>query len=470
MATVTAIKMVVAFAAGLGIEVFAIDFEQALLNAPVGIPDLYIQLPDLPFELRDKDCGPTRGTRSADGRPMVGRLNKSVYGLRDSPRAWNQFLTSKLASSSVGVSFTLADRNVFRFDWNGEILLGCIHVDDILFAPSSPSIRQEFLRRVRTQFATTGGDERATMFCGMEFEYDTEKRTIKMHQGDFERRVLEKYGATGFRPEDTPKKVGQGPLKPFTGEVSEDRRLDYLMFIGDLTWLVRTNPRLAFIAQELSHFVSNPGPEHFAAARRVLANIRARIGQGITFHGSDRVLREKFDHRHMLMAASDADFSHEGFKSTSSVAVMLNGGPIFHASRRQSTVSANTSEAEVKAAAVLTEVLSFIIPLWSELTGVVHPPVRCLIDNTTAKKQMENGVDSVASASYLKHCRYVESRVYSGLLWFDYIPGKENFADVGTKQVRDTTEFLYKDGIISGRAPVLFETEEMSLALKQKPI
>ena len=123
---------------------FAIDFEQAFLNAPVGIPDLYIKLPDLPFELRDKDCGPTRWTRSADGRPMVGRLNKSVYGLRDSPRAWNQFLTSKLASSSVGVSFTLADRNVFRFDCNGEILLGCIHVDDILFAPSSPSIRLEF--------------------------------------------------------------------------------------------------------------------------------------------------------------------------------------------------------------------------------------------------------------------------------------------------------------------------------------
>ena len=149
---------------------------------------------------------------------------------------------------------------------------------------------------------------------------------------------------------------------------------------------------------------------------------------------------------------------------------MLNGGPIFHVSRRQSTVSANTGEAEVKAAAVLTEVLSFIVPLWCELTGVVHPPVRCLIDNTTAKKQMENGIDSVASASYLKHRRYVESRVYSGLLWFDYIPGCENFADVGTKQVRDTAEFLYKDGIISGHAPTMFETEEISIALQKKRI
>ena len=63
-------------------------------------------------------------------------------------------------------------------------------------------------------------------------------------------------------------------------------------------------------------------------------------------------------------------------KSTSSAAVLLNGGPIFHAARRQSTVSANTGEAEVKAAAVLTEVLSFIAPLWCELTKVSHPPVR----------------------------------------------------------------------------------------------
>ena len=172
----------------------------------------------------------------------------------------------------------------------------------------------------------------------------------------------------------------------------------------------------------------------------------------------------------MLMGASDSDFSHEGLKSTSSVVVMLNGGPVFHASRRQSTVSINTGEAEVNAAAVLTEMLSFIVPLWCELTGVVHPPVRCLIDNTTAKKQMENGIDSLASASYLKHRRYVESRVYSGLLWFDHIPGSENFADLGTKQVRDTAEFLRKDGVISGRSPAMYETEEMSIALRVSAI
>jgi histone deacetylase 1/2 len=468
MASVTAIKMIVAFAAGLGIKLYAVDFEQAFLNAPVDVPDLYIQLPDLPYELQGGECGPTRGTLSSDGRRLVGRLNKAMYGLKDAPRAWARHLHSVLSSDKVGVRFTTTDRNVFRFDWKGEVLLGCIHVDDILFAPASATIKTEFLRRVRSQFVTTGGDEPATEFCGMEFAYDTEQQTIKMHQSDFERRMLTKYGAMSFRPVETPKNVGQGPLQPYAGTVPEEKRLDYLMFIGDLTWVVRTNPRLAFIAQELSHFVTNPGPVHFAAARRVLANIRGRIGQGITFHGSDRVLKERYDHRHMLLGACDSDFSHVGLKSTSSVVVMMNGGPIYHAARRQSTVSANTGEAEVKAAAAITEILSSIVPLWCELTGVVHPPVRCLIDNVTAKKQVENGVDTPAAASYHKHVRYVESRVYSCLLWFDPVPGSENYADVGTKQVRDTAEFLRKDGIISGCAPSMYETEEMTLALQNQ--
>jgi len=105
------------------------------------------------------------------------------------------------------------------------------------------------------------------------------------------------------------------------------------------------------------------------------------------------------------------------------------------------------------------------VVLWSELAGAAHPPVRCLIDNKAAKKQLESGVDTSASASYLKPKRYCESKIYAGLMWLDFIPGVENFADVGTKQVRDTAEFLRKDGILSGRVPRMFEAEELARML-----
>ena len=462
MASQTAFKMVVALAAGCGFDVFAIDFEQAFLNSPVGIDDLLIELPDFPTELRDTGIGPAKGDTDTNGRRLVGRLNKALYGLRDAPRLWQRHLVKTLSSDSVGVRFLTSDRNVFKFEWEGEVLFGCGHVDDLLFAPSSLRIKDEFIRRIRLHFAVTGGEERVKVFCGVEFRYDDEARTITIHQAEFERNMLTKYDAWSLKPVETPKKVGQGPLDPFDGTSSEESRLDFMMFVGDLHWITKTNPRLSFSALELSHFVANPGPVHLAAARRVLANIRGNIGQGITFHGSSAVLHECYDHRHALLGASDSDFSHQGRKSTSSVSILLNGGAIYHVSRRQTTVSANSAEAEVKAAALLAELLSFVVVLWSELAGAAHPPVRCLIDNKAAKKQLESGVDTSASASYLKPKRYCESKIYAGLMWLDFIPGVENFADVGTKQVRDTKEFLRKDGILSGRAPRMFETEELA--------
>ena len=159
-------------------------------------------------------------------------------------------------------------------------------------------------------FAVTGGEERVKVFCGVEFRYDDEARTITIHQAEFERNMLTKYDAWSLKPVETPKKVGQGPLDPFDGTSSEESRLDFMMFVGDLHWITKTNPRLSFSALELSHFVANPGPVHLAAARRVLANIRGNIGQGITFHGSSAVLHECYDHRHALLGASDSDFSH----------------------------------------------------------------------------------------------------------------------------------------------------------------
>jgi hypothetical protein len=468
MASQTAVKMVVALAAGCCYDLFSIDFEQAFLNSDVGVPGILIELPDFPDELKNLGIGHHKGERAPCGGRLVGRLNKALYGLRDAPRCWQKKLQETLSSPSVGVRFLVADRNVFKFEWEGDVLFGCCHVDDLLFAPSSTRIKAEFIRRVHAQFKVTGGEERVKVFCGVEFAYDDDAHTITMHQADFERRMLAKYDAFGLKPVDTPKKCGQGPLEPFAGTASDESRLDFMMFVGDLHWVAKTNPRLSFIALELSHFVSNPGPEHLAAARRVLANIRGNIGRGITFHGSSAVLSQCYDHRHTLLGASDSDFSHQGRKSTSSVSILLNGAAIYHVSRRQSTVSTNSTEAEVKAAALLAELLPYVVLLWSELVGVPSPPVRCLIDNKAAKKQIESGVDTSASASYLKSKRYCESKVYSGLMWLDFIPGVENFSDVGTKQVRDTTEFLRKDGVLTGKAPHMFETEEVALMLLER--
>ena len=174
-------------------------------------------------------------------------------------------------------------------------------------------------------------------------------------------------------------------------------------------WLTRTNPRLSFVAQDLSQFATNPGPQHVSAAIRVLVHIHSNPGTELTFHGTDGVLNQSFPHRKTLIGMCDSDFSHKGAKAVSGCSVLMNGAVIFHVSRRQTTVSQTSAEAEVKAAALITEALMAIVQLWSEIAGAVHPMVRVLIDNKAAKRQCVSGADSMASAPYLRCKSYCES-------------------------------------------------------------
>jgi len=145
----------------------------------------------------------------------------------------------------------------------------------------------------------------------------------------------------------------------------------------------------------------------------------------------------------------------------------MNGAVIFHVSRRQTTVSQTSAEAEVKAAALITEALMAIVQLWSGIAGAVHPVVRVPIDNKAAKRQCESGTDSMASAPYLRCKSYCESKIYGGLMWLDLVHGTENGSDMGTKQIRSTAEFVKKDGVLCGSAPFLFESAEVTRILKK---
>ena len=82
----------------------------AFLNADAVNPDLYVELPDMPFEMEGGEFG------SGRGKGMVGHLKKTLYGLRDSPRLRNRDLTKSLVGD-VGVTVMVSDRNVFRFEW-----------------------------------------------------------------------------------------------------------------------------------------------------------------------------------------------------------------------------------------------------------------------------------------------------------------------------------------------------------------
>jgi hypothetical protein len=114
-------------------------------------------------------------------------------------------------------------------------------------------------------------------------------------------------------------------------------------------------PNIAFAVSKLSHFLINPGPEHFTAALRVLRYIWFQrflsIQYGSNEHDSEGIV-----------IASDAFFANdeETRKSSQGYIILLFGGPVVWKALRQSIISTSITEAEMVALAVTTrEAMAF---------------------------------------------------------------------------------------------------------------
>ena len=168
------------------------------------------------------------------------------------------------------------------------------------------------------------------------------------------------------------------------------------------------------------------------------------MGAGLTYHGSGAILGQSYDHLNKPIGAFDADFPNAGAKATSGVMIFLNGAAIAWKTRRQTTISLNSTKAGVKAIAPGVGVVRSLTGLWSEFMHQRHGSVRVLDDSAEAIAKVKHGTDSQKCASYKRAQFYAEEAADQGLMWLDFIPGQQNSSDVLTKHVGGIQKHLYE--------------------------
>ena len=168
---------------------------------------------------------------------------------------------------------------------------------------------------------------------------------------------------------------------------------------------------------------------------------------------------QSYDHRSKIILATDADFDHTGHHPcVSGVTAFLNGAAIAWKVRKQTTRSSNSTEAEIKACSLGVELIRALTDLYGEIMHETHGTVRTMIDSTGGKSLIECGMDAKASAPIKRAQFAVEEATEQGIMWLDLLPGKENPADLCTKNIGNIGEFQAKNGIICGSEPHLYET------------
>ena len=124
-----------------GAHMRMLDVVQAFLNAEL-VEEVYMYAP----------VGIDIGTDD-EGNPLVFRLLRAVYGLKQSPAAWNDLIDEWLKSEAPGPLTQNPYDRCFFSGWRGDdYMLLSFHVDDFLIVTTNKEWENEFMAAISSRF------------------------------------------------------------------------------------------------------------------------------------------------------------------------------------------------------------------------------------------------------------------------------------------------------------------------------
>ncbi|XP_070019782.1 secreted RxLR effector protein 161-like [Nicotiana sylvestris] len=184
----------------------------------------------------------------------------------------------------------------------------------------------------------------ASYVIGIKIHRDRQQGILGLSQETYINKVLERFQMKDCSPSIAPIIKGdkfnlnQCPKNELERE--QMKHIPYAFVVGSLMYAQFCNrPDIAFVVGMLGRYQSNPGLDHWRAAKKVL-----RYLQGI----KDYMLMYKQSDILEVIGYSDSDFAGcvDSRKSTSGYIFILVGGAISWRSSRQTLTVTSTMEAE----------------------------------------------------------------------------------------------------------------------------
>ncbi|CAL0329477.1 unnamed protein product [Lupinus luteus] len=382
------------------------------------------------------------GLKDADPA-LVCKLQKSIYGLKQASRQWHDKLTTTLLQ--IGFIKSNSDYSLFTKHTDIGFTAILVYVDDLILT-GNDLIQINHTKSVLDKKFSIKDLGDLKFFLGMEVARS--KQGISLYQRKYTLELLQETGFLGSKPASTPMSYNS-TIHSKSGTTLEDPT-SYRKLIGKLLYLTHTRPDISFSVGCLSQFLACPTDEHHKAATQVLRYLKSCPAQGIFFPSNNTTT---------LQGYSDSDWATclDTRRSITGWCFFMGTALISWKSKKQSTVSRSSSEAEYRALAMAACEAQWLLFLLRDLK-IHHPkPITLFCDNNSAMHIAANPVFHERTKHIDVDCHVVRERLMSNVIHLLPIHTTLQLADIFTKSLSPSPfhRFLSKLSIIDIHAPSL---------------
>ena len=370
---------------------------------------------------------------SQDGKKLVCRLNRSLYGLRQSGRMWNNLLSEFL--SNQGYHRSLADPCLYTKHIGKNKILILVWVDDLIIAASNSKLMSDIKSSLSDAFSVKDLGV-LNYFLGINFQVNDDN--IIMSQTKYVSKMLDKFDMSECKPKSMPCEIDVNNILREVSEPLDNPKL-FRAIVGSLIYVMTcTRPDLCYVVTMLSQHMANPKVIHLSLAKHVLRYLKGTINYGLTFSRVKDV---------EIIGFTDSDWgSSPDRRSISGYCYTLNSnGPLISwSSRKQRIVALSSSEAEYVAMTEAMKEANFLRQLLADMTGSERQVVRLYADNQSAIKLAENPCHHKKSKHIDIRYHFIRQEIADGIVNVKYIPTNDNVADMFTKPLSKTKILNFK--------------------------
>lgn len=382
-------------------------------------------------------------------KPMIVRLNKCIYGLKQSGRKWFELLRTTFRN--MRFRNTSYDECIF-YRCPVNRIPDCwivIYVDDIKIFADSKNTRQEIilqLEKVFGQITIQSGPEFS--FLGLQITYRNGETLINQTA------YSDKITSSIVVSQQGPSTPHRHDFKPISPNCEQAGYSNYKSDVMKLMFLAtRTRPDIIYNAAILAT-KTNPTTLDIDDVQRLFKYVKVTSTEGLRF--TDSKLK--------ICMYCDAAFNvHEDRKSQSGYVIFMNNvsAPILFKSKKQSSLAQSSTEAEIIALFDGVRHLVLLVNLLEELGIEVNKPIPVWEDNMAVIELISSDKILKGNARFIDR-KYFATRnnVQNGDIALHYVDTSEQVADCLTKAISGQRFQMFKK-ILQGTNSNSAEQNEM---------